>query len=253
MTFIPTTDFLIEVAKGNVTGHALVNKFGRNPDVDTGTDPEDIWDGGGIWVPPTTARTHQITSSDDEDGGAGTDTGALTLRLFGLDASFALQQEDITLDGTNDVATASTYTMIHRMDVLTAGSAGKNIGVITATADTDASVTAQIAPANNQTEMAIYQIPAATTGYLLYWYCDAGKAVGAAGKADIELLVKDFGAVYRLQRFIGIDTSGEGAYQEPMVAPIQVAAKTIIKLHVETVSASDMDIIGGFDLLLVDD
>jgi hypothetical protein len=63
MSYISNKDFLIEVAKGNVAGHAIVNKFGRNPDVDTGTDPEDVWTQGGVWAAPTNdgahARHHQ--------------------------------------------------------------------------------------------------------------------------------------------------------------------------------------------------
>jgi hypothetical protein len=39
---VGTTNFLIEVAKGTVLGHSAIFKFGRNDEIDTGTDPEDI-------------------------------------------------------------------------------------------------------------------------------------------------------------------------------------------------------------------
>ena len=37
MTYIGHSDFLIEVAKGNVAGHSLVHKFGRNAAVPNGS------------------------------------------------------------------------------------------------------------------------------------------------------------------------------------------------------------------------
>ncbi len=42
-------DFLTEVALGVVPGYAVGTKFGRNPEIDTGTTPEDVWIGGGIY------------------------------------------------------------------------------------------------------------------------------------------------------------------------------------------------------------
>ena len=58
----------------------VVNKFGRNPDIDAST-AADIWDGGPvggtlIWLAPTAARIHQITSTDATDTAG---TGTLTL------------------------------------------------------------------------------------------------------------------------------------------------------------------------------
>ena len=176
LTFSPNP--ALEIARGNVAGITIEHKFGRNPDIDTGTDPEDIWDAGGIWVAPTTARTHQITSSDVNDTSAG--AGARTIRIFGLDSSFALQQEDLTLNGTSNVGTASTYAMIYRKLILTAGATGSNEGIITATADTDGTVTAQINIGNNQKGMAIYQIPAAKTVYLLN-FCGSLAESGGTG------------------------------------------------------------------------
>ena len=145
----------IEIALGNVSGYFHVNKHGDNTDLDVGT--EDVWTAGGLWVAPTASRTHQIvsTSTDDDSGG----TGALTIEIFGLDSNFDVQEETITMDGTTNVPTASTYTRIDTIHVITAGSGGSNAGVITATADTDSTVTAHVAIGNNHSEQAIYTIP----------------------------------------------------------------------------------------------
>lgn len=62
-TAIVTNNYNLELAKGNIPHSGAINKFGENEDIDSGTTPEDIWDGGGIYTPPTANRTHQIKST----------------------------------------------------------------------------------------------------------------------------------------------------------------------------------------------
>ena len=257
----PLTDPFLEIAAGNVAGRSAINKFGRNPDADQIASAtavvigRDIWDlgiaGATMWLPPTAARTHQIASSDDEDGGAGTDTGALTIRIFGLDANYLLQQEDRTLNGTTNVATVNTYTMIYRMFILTAGSTGRNLGNIDATADVDGTVTARISINNNQTTMAIYQVPADKTGFLYQSYTNLHKVGGATTFADSALMLKEFGGVWRLQDSLDLAIEGGGTVRHPYTAPVLLPAKTYVKM-VANPSKDAQDISAGFDLILVD-
>lgn len=253
-------DFALEVQRGKVPGVAADHKFGRNAEIDSGVTA-DIWDGGFtvasggnslIWVAPTTARTHAIASSDDEDGGAGTDTGALTLRVYGLDSAFALQQEDITMNGTTNVNTASTYTMIHRMVVLTAGSTGSNVGDITATAATDNTVTARIRPTKNQTMMAIYQVPTAKTLYMTTWFFSLEKAAGATAQADITLLAKPDGEVYQTKAISSLASTGGSAVQEVFHSILKFDAKTTVKIQC-TSGTNNNEVSGSFCYYLVDD
>lgn len=71
-------DFLLSVAEGKVSGHKPVHKFGRNFEVDTTSTPEDIWDGGGVWVPPTQARIHDLVSTSAQDLGIVRSSGTIT-------------------------------------------------------------------------------------------------------------------------------------------------------------------------------
>lgn len=152
--------FDLAVAAGHISGAKAINKFGHATDCDLNT-PTDIWDGADgvlstdIWVPPTTARTHQIKSSSENDAAAG--SGVRTLKVYGLtDWDTPEINETVTLNGTNDVATTNDYVIIHRMQAQTWGAGGVAAGNITATADTDATITAIIPASNNQTEMLIY-------------------------------------------------------------------------------------------------
>jgi len=245
-------DFYTAVAKGDIPGHSMVHKFGRNTLIDTATDPEDVWDGGGIWVAPTAARTHDIASGNGADAAAG--LGAQTIRVEGLDSAGVLQGEDITMNGVTNVPTASTYTMIHRMYVLTVGATGTNVGVITATAQTDATVTAQISIGGfNQTLMAIYRIPSDKTGYLMcFWGSVNG---GNAGGADVNLVLEadnSADGLYRVQFTTGLNSDGTSHFEHVYRAPVKYDASQTLKMNVEQVSANNADVSAGFDILLVD-
>lgn len=88
---IPVSDFLLEIAKENVDGHSSIAKFGENTSV--GTSFEDIWDGGGTYVPPTQARLHNIASDSTDDDGtvqsSGTATGGSLTTMVDTGATFS--------------------------------------------------------------------------------------------------------------------------------------------------------------------
>lgn len=256
--FIPgVMDYFTEVSEGNITGQATVNKFGRNPDVDTGTDPEDIWDAGGIWVPPTQARTHDIASTDAADDGDPVGTGMRTVRISGLTAWDSDEvSEDITLNGTTSVPTANAYVIIHRMKGLTYGSGGTNAGTITATAQTDGTVTAQITIGKGQTLMAIYGIPSTQHFQMVQYYIDMNRTGGAGSSADMDLyLMENAGnadAGFNNKHHLGVVSTGNSHIGHEFKPPFRINGPAIIKIQVENVSANDTDISAGFDGVLID-
>ena len=82
------------------------------------------------------------------------------------------------MDGTTNVPTLNSYVIIHRMKVLTKGATNVNVGVITATADTDGTVTARIDVGRGQSQMAIYGVPSIQTAYVFRFYSNVLKASG---------------------------------------------------------------------------
>ena len=85
-------DFLLDIARGKVPGVSHIEKFGRNPDIDTNDTPEDVWDVGGLWVPPTSARIHAVASTSTQDKGSLIATGFISslsrTELHDSDATF---------------------------------------------------------------------------------------------------------------------------------------------------------------------
>lgn len=248
---MPVLNFLVEVAKGNVAGHSAISKFGNNPGIDMADGFQDIWDGGGIWVPPTTARIHSITSTSGDD----TDTGSGAERVLvqGLDASFVLQSETVVMNGAAGINTDNTYTMIYRMNVTQSNNGANdtmNAGTIKATAAVDDTVTAQISIGNNQTLMAIYQVPAATTGYLLNIY--AMESLRKDALNTIKFLAKINGDPFQLREIFSINATGSSAWRMDHAIPIVYTAKSILKMQADS-SKDNTGISAGFCLLLVDD
>ena len=253
--------FSLEAARNRLRGVTTISKWGRNMDIDqinTATAVvigRDIWDlgiaGADIWVPPTAARIHALASSNDEDGAGGA-TGALTIHIMGLDAAFTLQQEDLTLNGITSVNTVNAYTMIYRVIVLTVGSTGRNLGNIDATAAVDGTVTARISISMNQSHMAIFQIPAAKTGFLLSTYAAIHKVGGAGTFADTGLMLKDFGAGWRHQDAFEVGIEGTSHVQHMYSTPLILPAKSYIKM-VANPSKAAQDISAGFDIIMIDD
>lgn len=46
----------------------LQHKYRENTNIDTGSVPEDVWEGGGLYPFPSAAETTTIVSDNDEDG-----------------------------------------------------------------------------------------------------------------------------------------------------------------------------------------
>lgn len=149
-------DFLIEVGKGNVPGHSLVRVNGANSAASTTL--QDIWGTGGVKVPLQAAETMDIVSTDttnDISGG----TGANVVRVVGVGATGASQTEDVTLLATV-VPTIATFLRVDYIELVSVGTyGGSNLGAITATATTAATVQATMAIGEGRSGQSHYFVP----------------------------------------------------------------------------------------------
>jgi hypothetical protein len=125
----------------------MATVHGYNAAVAAGT--ETIWYSDTAWLPPTAARVHQIVSGDVKDDGSPAGVGAQTVRVTGINGSGLPTSEVVTMNGTTNVATVNSYLHISELRVLTVGSDLDNAGAITATADTDTTVSAAIVAGAN--------------------------------------------------------------------------------------------------------
>ena len=144
--------FDLQVARGQITGHEVVNVFGYATAVSTSFVA--VWENNAAYVFPTVASTMVVTSSSASDT-------AVTILISGLDSSYNRISESVTLNGTTAVDTVNTYWRINSV-VTTAGNAVGTMYVKNAGGTTYA----QITIGNGRTNMSVYTVPAGYTYYL---------------------------------------------------------------------------------------
>ena len=169
-TFEP---FGLQVARGQIQGHTVVQVFGYNPDLDT--TEESVWPDGGTVPHPTTESALTIVSTDAADAAAG--TGARTVYIEGVDEDYNVVSETVTLNGTTDVTTTAAFLYVNKFYVVTAGSGGANAGTITAKVST--TLYDIIAIGYNNRTTAHYCVPAGYTGYMVEGILTTGQASGS--------------------------------------------------------------------------
>lgn len=251
MTYISTKNWALEAAKGNIPKTSIITKVGYNLDVDTAA-PEDIFGQGGTYVPPTAARVHNLVSTSTNDTSAG--TGARTILIRGIDGSYNQASETITLNGTTPVASANSYLHIHLMQVITGGSAGGNVGRISATAVTNGTVTITIEPTFNQSTSSVYLVPIGYKGYIMKLRARMDNGT-ANSNADVVLLVQPFGGVYQVKTILGLNNTGSSTVVNDYTdsTPFIVQAQSFIKMRCIAVSTNNTEIHAEYDLVLVQD
>jgi hypothetical protein len=241
---VQVQDRYLAIAKGDVSGHSVLLKFGRNPDIDT--NEETIWEGGGTYPFQSSAQSLEVLSSDANDTSAG--TGARTITLIGQDANHVEQTQVITLNGTTPVAITGSWLRVYRCSVTTAGSGAVNAGTITVRIASAGATLLVVGAGNGQTLMAVYTTPAGYTGYMIRYYASLNTATpGTTVSMDVRLFTKPGGGVVNLKHQ---QASLSGFFQYNFGAPFKISEKTDIYLNAST-SANNCDVCGGFDIILV--
>ncbi len=219
----------IPIASGAVTGHSHINKFGYSDNI---ASLSTIWDGSNIYAYSTSAGAVTVESSSSSDDGA-------VIEVQGLDASYHLVTQDITIDGTG----ATNLIRIFRARLKTPASGETtNIGIISVKIATD--LRAKILAGNGQTLMAVYTVPAGKTAYLLNLTTSVNKATDVTYKLIAREI--DDGGFQIKGQFGTFGTPLDHNYPIPLV----FTEKTDIEVQAAAGNACG----GGatFDLILVD-
>lgn len=232
------------VSAGKETNWSGDFKFGHNPDVDTGTDPEDIWETGGTFTVFPDDSTVDVVSTSTSDDTSG--TGALTVRIFGVDSSFARIQEDVGLGGTDAVELTNSYRLIYRVIVLTAGSGATNAGTITF--DSPGNVTMlTVAIGDAQSQTSIFPISTNETAFL---YCWGISNLTASADLTADLMVYNVtGGVWNVKDSNHSRVTGTSApHRERTIFPQKIDGPAILKITVTT-DTDETDVIGHYSIL----
>lgn len=244
-----------EIGAGEIGRFSCINKFGRNPDVDMGTAPEDIWSQGGTYTYLTAAAAMFLSSSN------GGDTVNITVQ--GLDTNWDFKEETVALTGQTQVVIPGTYIRVFRAfnassnmdtgqgtdllgDVYIAETDTLTGGV----PDTATKIKAKIDQLFQQTHMTHYSIARWHTGYLTKGYMTMNS--GNQGATILDFAMRQFGGVFRSQFVLGVDESASSTFQYEYPVPQIILAKTDIKVVAVSVGKDNTDISAGFQVILED-
>jgi len=158
--------FDLQVSRGQVVGHQYKFQFGQAPTV---TTAQTVWATTGVYAYPASATVMKISSGSANDAAAG--SGARTVLISGLDASYAPISETVILNGQTSVNTLNSYLRINDFYVLTAGSGNTAAGIIyagtgTVTTGVPATIYSLMPVAYNVQTQAIFTVPAGFTAYI---------------------------------------------------------------------------------------
>lgn len=247
----------LAVTMNLVDGMTVIDKFGVNPTVATGTDPEDIWEYGGLYIydPDGTAPIQFLSSSSALDTGQ-------TISIQGLDINGNLVNQVVTTNGQNNVILETPLWRVWRMENESAF--GNDINGIlychtdptpTAGVPLAANVRAIINGQFNQTLMALYTIPKGKVGFLFVGELgiDYTGSVGAGTNfARCHYHSRRFGKVFKVKKSLSLITAGSSNYRDERQFPDIIPDLTDIRLTAEEVSET-MGIWATFQILLVDE
>jgi hypothetical protein len=137
--------------------------------------------------------TDDATSNATHSGSA--KTGARIIRVEGVLSTGLVATELLTMYGTDGVLTANSYLWINDMRVHTAGSTGSNVGAITATAQTDSTVSQYIVATENKAMNACYLAPGSLNKTIKRFSASTYNATAGA-VTTVSFWTKAFGGVW---------------------------------------------------------
>lgn len=231
--------FNFEVAKGNVPGHSVVFISGRHPSVSPSSTPTTVWNNTANTYPWSVwtagAAKVYLNSTNAAD--------TCSILISGLDASYNLQSEVVTLNGLTSVNTVNNYIRMNSAVVVTPT---LPVGTVNLRYGSGAgSIIGVIDPNMSGTSMAIYTVPNGYTAFSTYgdFSCNKGN------QAELAVKWRFFGGafvtVYRTEVYESFITSA------PSV-PGAIPAKTDLDNMVQTVDNPGSRVYSNQQLILVD-
>lgn len=234
----------LSIINNKLDGYAIVNKFGRNGDIDTGSVPEDIWNGGSTYTgfPTGSPEEFQVFSSDVGD------TGVVTFTYLPSSTSTEYLTGTATLNGTTPVNTGVTGYRMHTASYASGSATAFNLGTITIRhRTTTTNIFCAMPIGTSQTYVAAYTVPYGYTGYVKRLFCRVFNQV--TGSVEGGLWVRSFGGSPRIRRPFSV--SNTDAFEEYPFGGVSIPQQSDISIRIVSASTTNLEVIGGFDIMLI--
>ncbi len=222
MSYLPNRQFELEVAEGRISNASAIYIHGE---CTTLYAQSDVWEGPTSSI-FTTASPSQlsIVSTSASDTSAG--TGIRTVTLSYVDSNWALQSEDLTLNGTTEVNTVSTtIKYVLAIQAKTVGSSGAAVGNITLM-DVSDNVLSKIGIGSNRSMTAFYAVPANYSLYISSFTANANKPTTIRLQTT-EIANDGQSTVYSYKSSSYVDLNQAQEFYDP---PIKMNDNSLIKV-----------------------
>jgi len=187
-----TGKFTVTVDEADVilTANAIaVNDTTLNIDINNGT---------------CTGLTDSPTSTSTTAGS--TASGAKIVRVKGLNSSYSPIEETVSLNGTTGVNTTNSYVFINEIEVI---SSVDNVGVISATAATDSTVTCTVPAGEGKSQQAYFMVPDDTFKYTLDSVYLNAINVTSTALTTVKIKTKAQGTAWITERIFKLNANGQ--------------------------------------------
>ena len=232
--------YALDIAKGRIAGHSVAFISGKAPSVASSDVPKTVWNVDGATYPWSAwnSTDHFIFLASD----SASDTG--TVLLSGLDNNYNPLTTTVVLTGTTPVSTTVKFKRLNSAIIIS--NTVTNVGTINIrTVSSSGTIVGRILPAEGQTSMGIYTIPAGFTGFSVY----GDFSVSRNNAAQLAVRWRFFGGpfitVYRTE-----------VYQQAFVAnpmiPGAIPEKTDLDNMVQYVENAGTRVYSNQQLILVD-
>jgi hypothetical protein len=249
-------DFLLDVVQGGVSGLEHVHVFGQNADVDTGSDPEDVWDGEGLYNYTAAGGAPYFISSSN----AG-DTIVVAVTLLTEDALGAWNEEtfNVTLVGQTKTAIVPPsgdvpvrlQSIVNATGTALAGDVYVYEDcIVAAGVPADATkIRGKVLIGNERTLMALYTVPSGKTAYL--YGREAGIVSVVATTMDARFYKRLAGGLFTLEKRAFVNNAILATYEDRPPIPRPYAAKTDLRATAFAVTVDNTAVTAEFDILLL--
>ncbi len=236
----PNSDFLMRLVSKEFSGLDYRIIGGVNDDIDVGSKA-DIWTFGGLYNFSQTADIDSISSSKDTDN--------QYIKIFGLDEDYNEISEIIQLQGQSKVQLTKKYLRINGMyniddhDIEGVVYCYVNTSISGGVPSDKSKVRAVIDGDANQTEMAIYTVPAGKTFYMLEEYIAFARARDTEVSVTMRIRMAD--GVFQVKHRLAL-TANNGMYSGHYGVPMPIPEKTDIIFRVDEVTRSNASVTAAF-------
>lgn len=236
-----TTEFFLEVSKGNIEGHFPWTVQGRREEFDVADGFVDVWSCvpftqirlglGAVEGGPTVAAETVSIVSD-----SALDTGSVLL-LEGLNSAGYRISELVVMTGLTPVVSLQSFSTVHRLIQLfpISPTVRRNVGTITATFSISLNAQCCMIPGFCISNNCQFRVPAGETLFVLKTYLESSKTSGGQYPViEFEGRVTQFGSeLVGLNEILDTSIGERVPLDFPLVLPIFEGSDIVLQVNTD--------------------